>query len=75
MVLRTEREVIVGASGWSLHRMNMFSDSKVCGLLTDRPHHGISINNLTLALVSGPGFIFSTSQPLSLASRPLLHMR
>lgn len=36
-----------------------------------RPHHGISINNLTLAPVSASGFTFSTRLPLLLARGPL----
>lgn len=51
--------------------MDMFDDSWLWGFLMGRPHHGISINNLTLAPVSASGFTFSTRLPLLLARGPL----
>lgn len=53
----------------------MFDDSRLCWLLMDKPHHGISINNLTPAPVSASVFTFSTRLPFLFANWLLLRTR
>lgn len=60
-----------GSRGIRPARDDMFSDSRLCRLLLDKPHHGISINNLTPAPVSAVRFAFSTRLPLLYACRAL----
>ena len=60
-----------GSRGMRPARDDTFSDSRLCRLLLGKPHHGISINNLSLAPVSAARFAFSSRLSLLYACRSL----
>lgn len=67
LVPRARRQGTWGGLG--LQGTHMFRDSTLCWLPTDKPHHGVSINNLTPAPVSAAGFTFGFRLLLLFASR------
>ena len=60
-----------GSRGMRPARDDTFSDSRLCRLLLGKPHHGLSINNLSLAPVSAARFAFSSRLSLLCACRSL----